>query len=138
MKLVFGVWNVPYGTDLADTGKIANILEDKYHIMGTFLDRNKKMVAKEVMEELLGRLQRPRSGGEMSLDAISTALKQSISNRDYNGLPGVPTRASLMGLSTRFKSGKRRGKSKITGVPRPSFIDSGLYQSSIRVVLKDD
>ena len=28
------------------------------------------------------------------MDAISTALKQSISNRDYDGLPGVPTKAA--------------------------------------------
>lgn len=135
MKLVFGVWNVPYGTDGTTTGDVARDLEKRYGIMQKFVEMNKKMIAKEVMEELLGAKRR-RSNHPM--DAISARLKQAISNKEFDGvLPGVPTKAATQGISTRFKSGKRRSKIK-RGTPRPSFIDSGLYQGSIRVVLEDE
>jgi hypothetical protein len=134
MKLVFGVHNERYGDDPVTTGDVANRLEDRYHIMETYVSRNKKMIAKEVMEEILG------TKGRRTLhpmDALQKGLKQAISNREFDGLPGVPTKAAQMGVSSRFKNGKRRGKSKVSGVPRPSFIDSGIFQNAIRVVLDE-
>jgi hypothetical protein len=139
MKLIFGVWNIPYGTDNTTTGDVANQLEKRYGIMGHFVGMQKKMIAREVMEEILGTLQKRKP--QHPMDAISTRLKQAISNREFDGIPGVPTKAAQMGISTRFKGGKRKGsrrdKVKRTGVARPSFIDSGLYQASIRVVLDE-
>lgn len=139
MKLVFGVWNVPYGTDRTTTGDVAKDLEKRYGVMGHFVDMQRKMIATEVMEELLGTIGRRSRSHPM--DAISTRLKQAISNREFDGIPGVPTHAAQMGISTRFKAGVNKGsrrKKAKRGAPRPSFIDSGLYQGSIRVVLEDE
>lgn len=138
MKLVFGVWNLPYGIGGVTTGQVANWLEfgtkrmGPYHIMQTFVDRNAGMIQKEVAEELKDILMRQRGmRSEQPMDAISTALKQAISNRAFDGTQGnkIPTKAALSGKTSRFKKGKKRGE-------RPSFIDTGKYQSSIRVVLK--
>jgi hypothetical protein len=135
VKLVFGVNNIRYGTDPTTAGDVANWLEKKYGIMGAFVQMNKDFIAKEVIQELVGVKNRQP---QHPMDAIAKKLKEAISMQQFNGiLPGVPTKASLRGVSSRFKNGKRRGKSKVSGVPRPSFIDSGIYQSSIRVVLDE-
>lgn len=135
MKLIFGVNNIPYGTDKTTTGDVANWLENKYGIMNAYVGMNKKFIGMEVMQEILGVKNR---GVQHDMSAIASSLKQAISMQAFNGvLPGVPTKASRMGISSRFKNGKRRGKSKVSGVARPSFIDSGLYQGSIRVMLDE-
>ncbi|EJC5177426.1 DUF1353 domain-containing protein [Salmonella enterica] len=41
-----------------------------------------------------------------------------------NGTEGVPTARALEGISKRFKNRK--------GEPRPSFIDTGMFQASMR------
>jgi hypothetical protein len=51
----------------------------------------------------------------------------SLQEMDKLGVPGVPTEAAKKGKSSRFK--RRRSKG---GAPRPSFIDTGLYQSSFK------
>ena len=133
MKLVLGVWDQPYSKGGVTTGQVANWLEfgtkrmGPYHIMGGYIENNKAFIAKEVMEEVLGSLSGVQSAHPM--DAIATGIKQAISNQAYNGNPGVPTAAALAGKTSRFKKGKKKG-------PRPSFIDTGLYQSSIKVVLE--
>lgn len=135
MKLIFGVENIAYETDGVTTGDVANWLENKYGIMNAYVGMNKKFIGMEVMQEILGVKNRQP---QHDMSAIAKSLKQAISMQAFNGvLPGVPTKASRMGVSSRFKSGKRRGKSKVSGVPRPSFIDSGIYQDSIRVVLDE-
>jgi len=143
MKLIFGVWDVPYSKkESVTTGEVANRLESKYHIMGTYLANQGEFVAQEIAERLSDNLMRRTPiRKEMSLSGIEHDLKSSISQRKFDqwiGPPLVPTKAALMGVSLRFKSGKRRGKAKVSGVERPSFIDTGIYQRSIRVVLKDD
>jgi hypothetical protein len=58
---------------------------------------------------------------------IENAFRQflSLKEMDKLGVPGVPTQAALEGRSKRFKSGKGPA-------PRPSFIDTGQYQSTFR------
>jgi hypothetical protein len=41
-----------------------------------------------------------------------------------NGMPGVPTRRALDGISKRLKNKK--------GDPRASFVDTGTYQAAMR------
>lgn len=138
MKLVFGVWNLTYNKGGVTTGQVANWLEKgtnrmgPYSIMQTFVNKNKDMIQKEISEEMADILMRNRGMRDaLPMDAISTALKQALSSRAFDGTQGdlIPTKAAMMGKTSRFKKGKKKG-------PRPSFIDTGLYQSSIRVVLE--
>ena len=115
------------------TGDVAEILEDKYHVMRIFFELHAKDIAKDIECGLAGALEdvlggapvggNPFAAGESGIEKrFHTFLEQK--EMDALGYPGVPTRASLEGVSHRFK--RRHGP------PRPSFIDTGLYESSFK------
>jgi hypothetical protein len=144
MKLILGVWDIPYSGKGVTTGVVANWLEKgtktkdgrqkmgPYHIMQTYINKNTDFVKKEIAEELTDILIRKRKvSSAVQMDAIASGIREAISLQAFNGTQGnkIPTQAALLGKTSRFKKGKKKG-------PRPSFIDTGLYQKSIRVVLK--
>jgi hypothetical protein len=114
------------------TGDIAQILEAKYHIMRTFYEMNARDIASAVEKSMVGSVINMVNGqpGPIKPDAqamsdIETAFKESLSMRAYDGvIKGVPTAASLGGVSHRFKRPYAKRPA------RPSFINTGLYQSS--------
>jgi hypothetical protein len=59
--------------------------------------------------------------------AIEAQFKNYLDHEDIvqTGAPGVPTEAALKGVNHRLKSKK--------GTRRPSFVDTGLYESSFKV-----
>jgi hypothetical protein len=113
------------------TGDVAQILEAKYHIMRAFVEMNKGEIIKAVESSMLGSVINmvngqpgPINPAAQAMSDIETNFKQSLSQRAYDGMKGVPTEAANRGVSHRFKKPYgRRGS-------RPSFIDTGLYQSS--------
>ena len=140
--LHLGVIDQPYNeppgkghnrTGAKTTGDVAEILEGKYHIMEIFFEEHKEDIAKSLEVSLQGALENLLMGAPTSVAPFGQASAQ-IENRfkkflsekemDRLGYPGVPTKASLMGISHRFK-GKR-------GPPRPSFIDTGMYENSMK------
>jgi hypothetical protein len=123
----------PAGTANETTGDVAEILEDKYHIIQIFYEQHQKDVALALESSLVGALESLLLGAPTNLsplgeatDKIQTAFKRFLSEKEMDrlGYPGIPTKASLMGISHRFKGKK--------GSPRPSFIDTGLYENSFR------
>ena len=115
------------------TGDVAERLEDKYHIMRVFYEQHKIDVALALESSLAGALENLLMGAPSTVSPlgdgaskIQTAFKKFLSEKEMDrlGYPGIPTKASLMGTSHRFK-GKH-------GPPRPSFIDTSLYQSSFK------
>ena len=114
------------------TGDVAQILEAKYHIMRTFFDMNSKDIATAIEKSMVGSVINMVNGqpGPIKPDAqamsdIETAFKQALSMRAFDGvINGVPTQASLGGVSHRFK------RPYAKRAARPSFINTGLYQSS--------
>lgn len=133
LTLHLGVVDVPYvDAQGVTTGDVANILEAKYHVVETFYERHQAEVAADLENGLAGALESLMMGAPVSLDPFAAGLQQTehrfrefLSSREMErlGLPGVPTRAALEGVSHRFKSGKK-------GKRRPSFIDTGQYQAS--------
>ena len=160
MKLHLGVIDLPYaylekkkarankrrkkkglpplaGSPTPTTGQVARILEDKYHIMELFYEDNRNFVGKALEESLQGSLEDILMGAPVNPtpnpfaeaeSEIQNRFKKFLSTREVEslGIPGVPTQAALDGRSSRFKKGKSP-----TG-RRPSFIDTGLYQSSFK------
>ncbi|HEY0181254.1 MAG TPA: hypothetical protein VGC09_00465 [Rhodopila sp.] len=116
------------------TVDVARILEAKYHIMQSFYRMHEVNVAKYVENSLAGTLENlmmgapvrgsPYAGAE---SAIETRFREFLMLNEIEGagIPGVPTMAAMKGISHRFK-GKRSGS------PRPSFIDTGLFETSFR------
>lgn len=136
LTLRLGVIDVPYTEkDGATTGDVAEILEAKYGVYEVFYENNAQAVGDALTEGFQGSLESVIMGRQMTLEqafdpgtaTIDTLFKNWLSSGAIEslGIPGVPTKASQDRKSSRFK----KGKSPRT---RPSFIDTGLYESSFK------
>ena len=141
MILHLGVAVLPYASPgRQTTGDVAGWLESKYGVMGKFYERHEQDVANDLAESVKNAAEAMMMGAPATLDPfgaatsqIETRFKQFLSNKEMDalGVPGVPTAASLKGVSHRFKRPYvRRG-------PRPSFVDTGTYQSSFKAWLSN-
>lgn len=126
----------PVNNKLPTTGDVAGWLEDKYHIMELFHEENRDFINGALEQSLQGTLEDILMGAPIQnhspfaegTSEIEKRFKQFLSGREVErlGIPGVPTQAAKDGVSHRFK--KKANKKG----PRPSFIDTGLYQSSFK------
>lgn len=132
MIIHLGVIDIPYDEG-ASTGSVAEELEDNYGVMAGFVELHIADVANAVTDSLAGSLESLMMGAPLRanpLDGAMSKIEQGF--RTYLdqeeiaklGRDGVPTKAAIEGKSTRFK--------RKFGPRRPSFIDSGLYQSSFK------
>jgi len=131
ITLHLGVIDIPYEDENTTTGYVAAILEEKYRIMQTFFDRYGKDIVDLMTKDLAAGLENLMAGAPLPHDPFAESMSQVhnlfvafLDNQEMNGISGVPTRRALMGISKRFKNKK--------GDPRPSFIDTGMFQSSMR------
>lgn len=134
--LRLGVVDFPHtgvGKQPLTTGELAEILENKYHIMAHFAEIHGDDIAKALEDGLEGVLTNMLLGGpppanafDGGTSAIDAMFRHFIAAKEMDalGYPGIPTLASLQGVSSRFKTRH--------GPPRPSFIDSGQYQAAFK------
>lgn len=117
------------------TGDVAGFLENRYHVMELFWQLHEQEVADDFANSLSGALETFLMGGPANIDVMGTAtskledrFKQMLSQRELDnlGYPGIPTEAAQAGVSHRFKDPYKKRP------PRPSFIDTGLYQASFK------
>lgn len=136
MKLTLGVIEQPYqDSPGVTTGDVAEILEAKYHPMEIFYEVHQQEVADDLAEGFAGTLESMLKGAPVDpadlflsgTAKIDAAFKNFLLTGEMEslGIPGVPTKAAVERRSLRFK--KKRGPSK-----RPSFIDTGLYESNFK------
>ncbi len=150
IKLHLGVADLPYshtenlgqvkkgpnqGKDYASTtGDVAVILEEKYGIMEHFWNAHLEEITKYLEDGIEGAFESLMMGAPPSPDPFAAGTTEveklfqtflDSGEIEQMGVPGVPTKASLERRSLRFKK-KKNPKS------RPSFIDSGTYESSFR------
>ena len=127
-----GVIDIPYD-DEATTGSVAEELEENYAVMGGFIELHINEVAAAVTDSLAGSLESLMMGAPLRANPFDGAMSKIEQGfRTYLdreeiaklGRSGVPTKAAKQGKSTRFK--------REYGPRRPSFIDSGLYQTSFK------
>ena len=130
--LRLGVVDVPYSNGKTTTGDVAEILEDKYGIMSYFWEVNQHKIVLEIENGLNSVLENVLLGAPPPTDPflqgaaqIEKMFAEFLSSKQMDGkIGGVPTAASLKGISHRFKNKK--------GSVRPSFIDTGLYETSFK------
>lgn len=156
MKLHLGVSDIPYGGSQAaarprrgapppahpagrtTTGDIAQILEARYGVMDKFMELHGQEVADAVAGAMQDRLETLLMGGpappdgasllpEGSLGEVEQLFRKMLDDRELDGrVAGVPTQAAQRGVSHRMQNPyARRGA-------RPSFIDTGQYQATMR------
>ena len=118
------------------TGDVATFLENRYHLMEIFWELHKDEIADDFANSVAGSIETLLMGGPANLDVMGTAtskledrFKQMLSQRELDtiGIPGIPTAAAEAGVSHRHKSGFTKNRT-----PRPSFIDTGLFQASFK------
>jgi hypothetical protein len=135
--LTLGVDDVPYpdsenGHKLKTTGDVAELLEDKYHIMEHFIDQH----ADDVIEKLkdaeevkfssrIGRDLRDEITYNLEVDFRNFILNSEM---DKLGVPGVPTEAA--------RKGRKTARRIWRGPERPSFYDTELYLDSFNAEIK--
>lgn len=115
------------------TGDVAVWLEHRYHIMEIFFELHQDDIAEALTESMSGALDNllmgaPSTGNPLDagLLVVENLFRKFLSEREieFLGFPGIPTMAAKLGVNHRLKQ-KR-------GAPRPSFIDTGLYQANFR------
>jgi hypothetical protein len=123
------------------TVEVAVDLEARYSIVETFVDLEEDAIV-EMLEEAFSEdvedimmMKRPSKKGfsDKDTDKLEAKFRRMLSARRYDGvIPGVPTLASLRGVSH-----LRRHPYAKNNPSRPSFIDTGMYQQSFRVWVED-
>lgn len=118
------------------TYSVGKILEEKYGLFSKFAESEMDKITNHLSESVLGAIETLVMGQQVK-DPYSAGTEQidqdfrhflDIEKMAQLGVPGVPTKAALMGKSIRFKRKK--------GARRPSFIDSGILQTSFKSWVK--
>lgn len=125
-------WDPTGAKGVTTTGEVADILEAKYGVMEMFFEEYAPKLADNLAEAMVGTLETMIMGGPSPDNPfaegeaeIETDFKHALDAKFMDGLAaGVPTKAALKGVNHRLKIKK--------GNPRPSFIDTGLYQANFR------
>jgi hypothetical protein len=121
------------------TGDVAGWLEDEYHIMEIFAQEHEADIAADLEGSIAGALESLLMGAPPALDpfgaatsAIEDRMKSFLTNgeMDHLGYPGVPTQAAKDRAAGKARSARKVHKSKSNKAV--SFIDSGLYQASMK------
>lgn len=128
---------MPYAAEAIDTGEVAQILEDHYGVMQTFVDTiGQDAIAKALENSAVNAVEAMIMGSNsagLNLTAegegeIEGAFRQFLEQQEMDGrVDGVPTKASLKGVNHRFAHPYAKDNAS-----RPSFIDTGLYSAAFK------
>ena len=141
MKLELGVENVAYSDPDAKgattTAKVAEILEDKYHVMQVFYQLHEQEIGDEIartvannMDALLQGERVPSLPFAGADQKIAHWFRNYLDSDEWQKTSGQVIAAAQNGVSHRFKKPRaKRG-------PRVAFVDTGLYQASFRAQIK--
>lgn len=122
------------------TGEVAEILEEKYGVLDTFVYARLPDIATALEGSIAGELETLMMGGKpggnpfQSAEAsITTMMKKFISAQEieHMGIEGVPTQAALDGVNHRLKHPYAKKNER-----RPSFMDTTLYWQTLRAWFK--
>jgi hypothetical protein len=122
------------------TSEVAKELEDKYKIVETFYNMEEDNIVELLTEAYGDKIEEVMAGQEVpkerisskETDKIEAKFRRALSSQRFDGvINGVPTLAAQRGVShLRQHPYAKRG-------PRPSFIDTGMYQRSFTAWIED-
>jgi hypothetical protein len=122
------------GSNTKTTGDVAEILEDKYHIMEVYYETlGADIVAGSLEHSLDDAIRDIQAGAPVKGLSVTLAVEQElktafqifIDQEEMNGRAGVPTKAALKGVNHRFMH-----PYSSSNPARPSFRDTGLFENS--------
>lgn len=148
--LHLGVLDINYEYDASmSTYDVATILEEKYGIMQKFYEMHETEIATKMAENVArsltnaivkGDFAAPRAdastifGTDEAMDWMKNRFSEFISSQEVerSGIAGVPTMAALKGVNHRLKRPYVKDNPR-----RPSFRDTGTYESSFKSWVTD-
>lgn len=141
MILNIGVIDQPEPESDKTTFEVAEILEAKYELFSNFAQYGLPDIADLLgaeMEKEITNIANGKPPGELMLSGAMAEIEDRF-KREYLseqgseriGIAGVPTKAALEGKTRRMKGRKnKRGR-------RPSFIDTGTLQTSMKAWMEN-
>lgn len=134
MKICLGVVDIPYSEAIEGaketTHEVALMLEEEYEIYQIYLKQRAGFIDKILAEGIKDALFATMKGMPIPKEILAGATDKiehdfrAWLDSESHGIPR--TLAGREGIRHRFKVVEH-------GEPRPSFIDTGLYQQSFRV-----
>ena len=152
IKLHLGVIEVPEieGT----TYTVGKDLEKRYGLFSMFYNAHQQDIADLIATDAAIGLEMIEKGMPTSVKSVFAVSGETITDKMHNfltsqevervagkyGEQGIPTKAALEGINTRTLSGKtpkrirknQKFQKVVTGVRRPSFIDTGIFEASLK------
>jgi hypothetical protein len=136
--LHLGINEIPYADGRLTTFEVAEILESRYGVMMLFSLLHGSDITEGLESALQDKIDNFLMGApgqdlstmfpEGSLGSIEQAFRKMLDDRELDGrAPGIPTEASLRGVSHRLLHPYAK-----SNPPRPSLIDTGAYQANMR------
>jgi len=112
-------------------GQVAEELEKKYHIVETFFNLEEDFIVDNFEGAYANAMVQGIGGGSWDPawdpSKLDNRFRRSLSSKRFDGLiRGVPTKAAQKGVS------HLRMDPYGSRAPRPSFIDTSLYQRSFK------
>lgn len=138
MKLHLGVVDVGYSGEEGGktTGDVAEILEDKYHIMRIFYELNEGYIGDQIANSLAGSLESLAQGRPYNPSLLKPAIpkvderfRDFLSSGEMSKI--LPATQQIAAAKAGVSHRKKQPYSK-KNKARQAFIDTGLYQSSFR------
>jgi hypothetical protein len=117
-------------------GQVATELEKKYGVVETFYNLEENFIVDAFEEAYMNGTGQGMTTSSWDVKwnpsrSLEPKFRRSLNSRRFDGLiRGVPTRAAQRGVS------HLRRKPFAPSAPRPSFIDTSLYQRSFRAWLE--
>lgn len=128
---------IPYGGSKrggTTTGDVAEFLEARYGLMGRYWELNGGKHGKQIAAGIARAIEANLKGLKAdpygkAMGQIENGFKDFISGRlvERVGIQGVPTEAAIKGVNHRKAHPYAKDNPR-----RPSFRDTGLYQSSFK------
>jgi len=152
MKLNLGVIEVPEieGT----TYTVGKDLEERYGLFSMFYNAHQQEIADLIAKDAAIGLEMMEKNMDVSVKSVFAVSGQTITDKMHDflttqevervagryGEQGIPTKAALEGINSRTVNGRtpkkiRKGqkfKKVVTGIRRPSFIDTGIFENSLK------
>lgn len=134
--LHFGVVDVGYTGEqgATTTGDVAQFLEDRYHVMRTFLELKEDQIARVLVDQVAGAIESiaqgnrlPRPDWKPSMGKIDRMFRDFLDAGELQHL--LPKSQKVSEETLRTSSRKKVMKQDEA---RQAFIDTGHYQASFR------
>lgn len=136
------------------TYSVGKQLEERYGLFSLFYTAHQQDIADLLAKDAAIGFDMMEKGLPVSVKEVFAVSGETITDKMHNFLStqeiervaekygeyGIPTKAALEGINTRTVNGKtprkvRKGqkfKKVLTGVRRPSFIDTGIFEASLK------